>query len=254
MKPTICLIHGLFGNLNAAEILDAFGKEVAVLAPDLIGYGTFRNRSVYNLSLDDQADHIISNIEADCSAPVHLVGHSIGGAVAALVAHSRPDLVKSLISVEGNFTLKDAFWSAEIARKKDRDVEEIITAYRADPDAWMDNAIQTPSDLSSRLARDWLENQPATTIKAQAAAVVSATGEDRYLRDLRSLMEAEMPVHLISGSRSASGWDTPVWANQLCTTRINIPGAGHLMMVEAPDRFVAAILACIGITDSLSRT
>ncbi|WP_428942794.1 alpha/beta fold hydrolase [Xanthomonas oryzae] len=42
---------------------------------------------------------------------VHLVGHSVGGAVSALVCSLYPELVASFTSVEGNFTLKDAFWS-----------------------------------------------------------------------------------------------------------------------------------------------
>lgn len=253
MKTEICLLHGLFGNLRAPEIRNAFGQEAIVTAPDLIGYGAFAEAETNGLSLRDQARHIISQIEGGHRDPVHLVGHSVGGAVAVLVAHSRPDLVRSLISVEGNFTLRDAFWSSQIAKKSDAAVEEVISGYRRDPDAWIKSAISRKTNLSSRLAREWLENQPASTIKAQARAVVTTTGENSYLETVRSLMESKLPVHLIAGARSVFGWDTPDWANLLCTSRINIPDTGHLMMVESPDRFAGAVLTCVAISRGYSR-
>ncbi len=244
------MIHGLFGNLSAPEIIDAFG-DADVSTPDLVGFGQYRATSTVGLSLQDQAEHVITHINQHHEAPVHLVGHSVGGAVAALIVSSRPDLVASLISVEGNFTLKDAFWSEQIARKSEAEVASIIEGYRCDPDTWMNGAINKPSVLSSRLAREWLANQPASTIKHQAQATIAATAGDEYLKSLRRIMETEMPVHLIAGSRSSSGWDTPAWANELCTSRTNIPDCGHLMMVEAPTRFATAILASIYLGNSL---
>ena len=47
---------------------------------------------------------------------VHIVGHSVGGAIASLVALHHQELLASLTTVEGNFTLKDAFWSEELSK------------------------------------------------------------------------------------------------------------------------------------------
>jgi lipase len=50
----------------------------------------------------------------DCearNARVQLIGHSVGGVVAAGYAHRFPKRVASFVNVEGNFTLADAFWS-----------------------------------------------------------------------------------------------------------------------------------------------
>lgn len=38
-----------------------------------------------------------------------------------------------LVDVEGNFTLADAFWSAELARKPAAEAEALLESYRADP-------------------------------------------------------------------------------------------------------------------------
>lgn len=103
------------------------------------------------------------------------------------------------------------------------------------------------SPWTSTLAKQWLSNQPASTIKAQAKAVVLATGRDEYLASIRSLMASSMPVYLIAGARSAAGWDVPDWANTACTARINIPNSGHLMMAENPAMFAKSVLTCLAV-------
>lgn len=105
----------------------------------------------------------------------------------------------------GFFTLADAFRSREIAQRSDAEVAASLGGYRADPDAWKGGAVERQTDLTRRLAREWLGQQPASTIKAQARAVVAANGPDAYLSAIRSIMESDLPVHPIAGARSAAG-------------------------------------------------
>lgn len=239
----IVLVHGLFGSLNAPEILGAFGDNRQTLAPDLIGYGKYKHADMSGLSLHDQAEHVLDFIN-QLGMPVHLVGHSVGGAVAALVATKDPLRLASFTSVEGNFTMKDAFWSQEISLKSNEEVAQIIAAYARDPDRWIAGAGVEINLFTSRLAREWLAHQPPSTIKAQAAAVVEATIRPEYLCSIEALMRSELPVNLIAGSKSAENWDTPAWANMLCNLRVNIPNVGHAMMAEDPNGFARAVLTC----------
>ena len=80
---------------------------------------------------------------------------------------------------------------------------------------------------------------------AQAAAVVEATEDASYLDGIKALMRSGFAVNLVAGARSSQGWDTPLWANQHCTMRVNIPDVGHLMMAESPGAYARAILACV---------
>ncbi|ENN89503.1 hypothetical protein RHSP_60960 [Rhizobium freirei PRF 81] len=242
-KP-IVLLHGLFGSLNDPKILAAFGN-ADIHAPDLIGYGRNREANTSKLTLLDQARHIADFISGLGAGKVHLVGHSVGGAVSVLVARHFPGLVESLTSVEGNFTLKDAFWSGQIAVKPDEEVAHIISGYETDPDAWIAGAGVQINEWTSSLARGWLANQPPSTIKAQAKAVVAATGDAAYLDAIRGILQSDIPVYLIAGRRSAEGWDVPDWVNDLCTARLNIADTGHLMMAENPAAFAAAVLTCL---------
>lgn len=240
MTHPIVLIHGLFGHLKDPTIIRSL-NHADVFAPDLLGYGIEEGAAEW--SLQDQADHVGHWIERNSPGPVHLVGHSVGGAVAALVAGRYAERVASFTSIEGNFTLKDAFWSGQIAQKPLSEVEAIIAGYRADPAAWISAAGVPLTDWTRELAQSWLDHQSAHTVQTQAKAVVAATGQGEYLALWRRLLETGLPIHLMAGERSRPGWDVPDWVLS-ATSRVTVmPNAGHLMMAEDPAAFGAALSA-----------
>jgi len=80
----------------AAELGDRF----RVVAPDLCGYGgsgPWKGKG--EISLAAEAALVAALIER-LDQPVHLVGHSFGGAVALRLAQERPELLKSLVLIE----------------------------------------------------------------------------------------------------------------------------------------------------------
>ncbi|AIG77042.1 Hypothetical protein AJAP_20915 [Amycolatopsis japonica] len=71
-----------------------------VLAPDQRGYGlSSKPATVADYAMPELVEDIVLLIERQDAAPVHLVGHDWGGAVAWAVAIERPDLVRSLTIV-----------------------------------------------------------------------------------------------------------------------------------------------------------
>ncbi|MGX5851541.1 alpha/beta fold hydrolase [Mesorhizobium sp. PL10] len=243
MKP-IVLVHGLFGHQKDPRILKSFGDR-PVFAPDLLGYGEFREAAVDGLTLFDQARHVMRFVQNKALGEVHLVGHSVGGVVAALCAIEWSHRIASLTSVEGNFTIKDAFWSRSISDKSNEEVRRIFDGYRSDSVAWFAGMGVPSSPWSDQLSISWLDNQSAEAVRAQATAVVKATLQREYLPALERVFHSSLPVNLIAGERSSADWDTPMWANQCCATRINIPRVGHLMMAEDPEGYARAIIACV---------
>lgn len=243
-REAVVLIHGLFGSLNDPEILSRFDCS-DVHAPDLMGYGEFSREETSDISLLAQAKHVAQYLSDAGIERAHLVGHSVGGAIAVLLAEHFPERVSSLTSAEGNLTAKDAFWSAELAAMPVAKVEEVVNGYRRAPDEWIAGAGVPITEWTSRLAMSWLSNQPATTIKAQAKAVVEATKPNSYLETLSRLINSGLSVNLIAGGRSAEEWDVPDWLTQTCTMRINIADTGHLMMAENPAQFARAIQTCV---------
>jgi pimeloyl-ACP methyl ester carboxylesterase len=74
----------------------ALGERFALIAPDLIGCGASPHWSgQHPFRLADDAAPVVDIIDA-LDAPVHLVGHSYGGAVALRAAVERPHRVASL--------------------------------------------------------------------------------------------------------------------------------------------------------------
>lgn len=239
-RTPILLIHGLFGSLGDPRILGAFG-EVTAFAPDLLGYGGQRLATVSEPTLEQQADHVAASVSQEGVGAVHVVGHSIGGAVAVLFATKYPGLTRSLTSVEGNFTIKDGLWSSQIATKEIAEIDAMLRGYKADVAGWLRGTVPTPSEWSLAVASQWLDNQPAATLRAQARAVVDATGKPAYLETIKRILDSKTPLHLIAGERSRGDWDVPEWVTAAAASDTEIKGAGHLMMLEQPDEFAAAI-------------
>jgi len=77
IEPVV-LCHGLYGSLYDPTMLSHFG-ESNVLAPDLLGYGEYTSCDVSNLSLVDQAEHVLAVMDRHSVRRANLVGHSVGG-------------------------------------------------------------------------------------------------------------------------------------------------------------------------------
>jgi pimeloyl-ACP methyl ester carboxylesterase len=231
----VVFINGLIGTLSNPLIHKELGGR-ASLAPDLLGYGALSNTS-QKITIPVQVERIREELdERFAERKVHLVGHSVGGVVAYLFAQRYPHRVASIISVEGNFTLNDAFWSSCIAHTPLEEVKAILAEYQRDPIGWLKRAgIPGEPDFLS-MARAWLANQPASTLRAMARSVVAITSSPDFLSNLKQLF-ADVPVHLIAGERSADSWDIPDWAVHTAVSRTIMPHTGHLMMLEDPAAF-----------------
>jgi pimeloyl-ACP methyl ester carboxylesterase len=94
------LVHGLGGSsLNWTDLLLEIGPEVGAVAPDLPGFGASDPPVDGDYRPAAMAEVVAELIEARCEPPVHLIGNSMGGAIALVVAARRPDLVRSLALV-----------------------------------------------------------------------------------------------------------------------------------------------------------
>lgn len=98
---TIILLHSS-GSSGAQwhALVSRLGARNRVLAPDLIGYGAapgWSGRGEFSLAREAAA---VRSLLGRLGEPVHLVGHSYGGAVALHLARTHPALLKSLVLVE----------------------------------------------------------------------------------------------------------------------------------------------------------
>lgn len=244
MAP-IVFIHGLIGAFADPRALSLLDQAV-ILAPDLHGYGSAAADGEREVTIGHQVDFVRRLIDAETpDEPVHLVGHSVGGVIAAGYAHRFPDGVASFVNAEGNFTLADAFWSSQLAASTQSEVDGILAWIRSDPEQWLRAAGVDPTEDRVRAAREALAFQPATTVHAMARAVVAYTGRPEYEAMLREVFE-RVPVHLVAGARSRPGWNVPDWALEAAASYTEIPGAGHMLMLEAPEAFGIELRRLLG--------
>ena len=89
-------VHGLGGSsTNWTDLAALLAPVAGGTAPDLPGFGYSEPEAGFDFSLQAHAEVVARHIEA-VGAPVHLLGNSMGGAIALLIAERRPELVKTL--------------------------------------------------------------------------------------------------------------------------------------------------------------
>ena len=128
--PPLVLVHGSFANANSwRQISDLMSDRFRILAPDLAGYGgTTAPKPVEPIRVDRHVE-VVDAIMDYAGEPIHLVGHSAGGAFALATALRHSSKIFSLTLVEPlpmhvlKLTGKDATYDA---------VRDMYDAYVAD--------------------------------------------------------------------------------------------------------------------------
>ncbi|MDR0456480.1 MAG: alpha/beta hydrolase [Treponema sp.] len=106
-KPTVILIHGLGDEADSWRHIFPLlsGAGYRVIAPDLPGSG--RSRWKGGISLRGHCRTVMRLMTmtgaADTEKPAVIAGSSLGAGIAEMIAGKRPNLVKSLILLDGCF-------------------------------------------------------------------------------------------------------------------------------------------------------
>lgn len=137
----LLLLHGGFGtNEDFAYQAPEFAKHFHVIAFERPGHG--HSPDIHEkFSFDTMMRETVELVEKLNLGPVNLVGWSDGAVVAFLVAISRPDLVKRIVSVGGLFntdslSARDVAWLREATPESFRKAEpSVVSRYeRVTPD------------------------------------------------------------------------------------------------------------------------
>ncbi len=96
-EPAV-FVHGLGGSAqNWTDLADALSDYVSADAIDLPGFG--HSAPARRVTIPSLAQDVAAWIIESGRGPVHLAGHSLGGAVSVYVAATRPHLVRTLTLV-----------------------------------------------------------------------------------------------------------------------------------------------------------
>ncbi len=216
--------------------LAALGTSYRCLAPDLVGYGEtidLKGRP-FKAAHEQELLHVLVD---QAAGPVHLVGHSYGGAVALSFALTEPSRVASLILIEpvAFHLLKeagDAAWD-EIAQLAGRHITLVEAGdLAAAADAFMGFWIGT---------HGW-QGLPEPLRQAVVATMPKVADEWRSMfaptADLARLRKLEIPTLLMRGTatRAPAAQVVELLHETLPAAHLaEIAGAGHMApLTHAP--------------------
>lgn len=96
--PLVVLVHGFTGSKeNWLPLMAELGEGYRALAPDLAGWNDSSRIPGQDYGVLAQSARLEALLETLDATPVLLVGHSMGGHIAGLLAARRPDLVPRLV-------------------------------------------------------------------------------------------------------------------------------------------------------------
>ena len=236
----VLLIHGYGGDRNSWLFLQeplAAGRRVYAL--DLPGHGT-STKDVGDGSVDLLADAVVGVLDAigASGGAVHLVGHSLGGAVAAAVAARDPRRIRSLTLIA------PAGFGAEINADYLRGFAEAQTRRELKPivaELFADESLVTRQLVDDLLAYKRLDGV-ATALRALLGTLVGADGSTQRIDSAAAIaaLGDVVPVTVIWGSSDRV--IPPAQAESVPgATRRLIDGAGHMPHMERAAQVQAAI-------------
>ncbi|HEV8489511.1 MAG TPA: alpha/beta fold hydrolase [Candidatus Limnocylindrales bacterium] len=218
--PPIVLVHGLAASGWWWERnLSALGARHRLLVVDLAGFGASRRQP---FRLATAGARLGRWLEAVGAGPAAVVGHSLGGYVAADLAAARPDLVDRLVLVDAAALPLEGPVRGHVRNllrgggRSERALVRIaiVDIARAGPIVIVGAARQLlASDLSARLAAI---TAPTLVVWGEEDALILPSQGRRL-------------AGVIPGARFAS-----------------IPGAGHAPMWERPELFDPLVLDFLG--------
>lgn len=98
---TVLLIHGSGPGVTAWAnwrlIIPKLAENFHVYAPDIVGFGYTERPEDIEYGVETWTNHLINFVEVIGESKVHIIGNSLGGALALQIVHKRPDLVNKIV-------------------------------------------------------------------------------------------------------------------------------------------------------------
>ncbi|MDA0264473.1 MAG: alpha/beta fold hydrolase [Chloroflexi bacterium] len=232
--PPLLYLHGAVGQKGWAPFLGALAKQFTVYAPYLPGYGKSNGLD----KLDDVTDltlHHFELLDALGVAKAHVVGHFLGGMIAAEMAALSPSYVDRLVLAAPAGTWRDSEPVADLLSMTANQLQDNLWSSASSSMSLSPADFEANSRLKAELAADRMQDLtaagkflwpiPDRGLKRRAYRIKAPTlvlwGEnDRIIP----------PVYAEDFTRLISGAQVSV-----------IPNAGHLLMIERAEVFAASV-------------
>jgi pimeloyl-ACP methyl ester carboxylesterase len=233
-RAPIVFLHG-FGSTKedyADVVRHAEFDGRPFLAYDAPGCGATQCADLSAINIPFLVTTALTMLERTGFGQFHVVGHSMGGLTALMLADANPDLVLSFTNIEGNIASEDCFLS-----------RQIVDHAEPDPDRFFDRFIERtrhqPAYASALYAASLRH-------KVRAGAVPAIFSSMVELSDHGGLMDRFLglpcPKLFMYGDQNASlGYLDHIESQGV--VRAEIPYCGHFPMYSNPPAMWQAIAA-----------
>ncbi|GAA1271134.1 alpha/beta hydrolase [Kitasatospora nipponensis] len=231
-EPARVYLHGLGASSApyfAATAVHPLLAGRRSLLLDLLGFGISDRPTDFGYTLEDHADAVAAALRAAGATGVELVGHSMGGAVAVVLAARHPELVSRLVLADANLDPVvpsrrpgssgiASFTEEEFLAGGWREVRELVG-----PHWW------STMRLAGRVALH----------RTAAQAAEGARGTRPTVREL--LLGLTVPrAYLYPAADGAAQLPGPG------VLLLPVADCGHNLMLDNPDGFAAAVATALG--------
>jgi len=225
----VLLLHGFGGDLdNWMFNLDSLAEKHRVLALDLPGHGQSVKTNV-DPSLSGMATFVRKFLDVLSVSSVHVVGHSMGGAIAMQLASDSPETVKSLgliCSAGLGPDINSDYLRGFVEAQSQQELKLVLQQLFADESLVN---LQLVNNLLNYKRMDGVE----ATLKALSETLISA-GEQTFLTD--NIVASGIPVLVIWGKQDriipVSHAQNFSAAGGYCVEVEIFDSAGHMVQME----------------------
>jgi pyruvate dehydrogenase E2 component (dihydrolipoamide acetyltransferase) len=235
----VVLIHGYGGDLNNWLFnVEALAAKAPVIAVDMPGHGG-SSKDVGDGALATLTGEVGEALAALGVKRVHLVGHSLGAAVAARLAADRPDLVQSLTLICPAYlpgtSLSEDFISGMVDAQRAKDIKSLLEMLFADP-----------SMVSKDMVEDILKFKRTDGVEEGLSAIRDAMAAGDDARALVADLGKLPPTLVIAsrGDRIVGAPDEGALPSNLRVVWID--KAGHMPHLEQASDVNALIVQGMG--------
>lgn len=219
-------IHGLgctketFENAWPSQHL----RNYSIITFDLPGFGNSSKPANFSYSLEEQAEICSQIFKKYPGKKIHIIAHSMGGAIGLFLCKNSIQLPSSFINIEGNLYSGDC----HVSRKA---ISVPFDAYNSR----ISNLIRLSSNrLEEPGIRHWLsciERSDPAAFNRSSASLVNRSDSGILLQIFKEL---NCPKVYFYGERNKR-MNTLSYINDI--PKVSIRGSGHFPMIDNPDEF-----------------
>lgn len=247
--PVIVMLHGFTGSKeNWYPLAERLRGKYRLLIPDLPGWGESERKPDADYGFVAQSARVVAFIQALApNQPVVLLGHSMGGGIAALVAARHPQLVDrvGLLDAAG-VRFKDNQFGIDVLAGEN----PFAVADRPSLQRYIDTVFHRAESkpwIPWPASRGLIAKRRNDAVFEQAVLGQIGRGPERFLPGDEAA-NIRQPALLLWGRQDAvvdpSALDLYA-ARMPQASKVLVDDAGHMSLMEQPDAVAAAVTALI---------